>query len=236
MLSENTRLVLVSQINCLTGWRPRLTTLLNELSPRGVALLVDGAHAPGQGAVNIADFPFWVASAHKWMGAPNGCGFLHVHAQYRHLLQPLTVGDRLYNDAFGLVQKLEWPGTCDVVKLLGLEAALKLQLQLVPDLTSGRQKQLHLFLRTLIQNKLPPGTVRTPWVDGETSALFTIYWSEEQLLVSDIRDALWQRHRIWTQPDFALANPGLGMRISCNVFNTEAELEQLVAALLTLFR
>lgn len=234
LVSTKTKLVLLSEINCLTGWRPRLQALAAELASAGVALLVDGAHAPGQGPVHIAGYPFWVGSAHKWMGAPNGCGFLYVNPAYRDLLRPLTVGDRLYNESFAAMHRLEWPGTCDVVRLLGLEAALNLQLKLGPELIAARQKELHLYLARSLESQVAAGTVRTPWVDGETSALYSIYWQEKQLRVKDLREALWQQHQIWTQPDFASDNPAQGMRISCHVFNTEQEIDALVGALKTM--
>lgn len=231
LASAKTRLVLVSEINCLTGWRPDLSTLVSELANAAIPLLVDGAHVPGQGPAHIADYAFWVASGHKWMGAPNGCGFLYVKPEYKSILRPLTVGDRLHNETFPAMHRLEWSGTCDVVRLLGLEAAIRLQLDLGPSKIAERQKELHLYLRTAMQRELPAGTIRTPWVENETSALFSIYWNENQLTVPDLREALYQNHRIWTQPDFALLTPGHGMRISCNIFNTEEEIDKLVQAL-----
>lgn len=231
LLSSRTRLVLVSEINCLTGWRPNLDSLVKELDLRDVPLLVDGAHSPGQGPTRINDYPFWVASAHKWMGAPNGNGFLRVQPQYMDRLQPLTIADRFFNESFGKMHRFEWPGTCDPVRLLGMHAALKLQLQLGPLKIAAKQKQLHKYLRDAFAAEFPNAKVRTPWVEGETSALFSVYFEKDQLRVDDLKDALWRNHQIWTQPDFACEQPGLGMRISCNVFNTEAELDALVSAL-----
>jgi isopenicillin-N epimerase len=231
LVSSKTKLVLVSEINCLTGWRPALDLLAGELESAGVPLLVDGAHSPGQGPVRIASYPYWVGSAHKWLGAPNGCGFLYVRADCREQIRPLLIGDRLYNESFLPSHRLEWPGTCDVVRLLGLVAAIKLACQLIPERVAARQKELHFYLRTSLEKNLPAGTIRTPWVDGETSALFAVYWQSCQLRVSDLRESLWQRHQIWTQPDFASAEPARGMRISCHIFNSEEDIDSLIGAL-----
>jgi selenocysteine lyase/cysteine desulfurase len=52
--------------------------------------------------------------------------------------------------------------------------------------------------------------------------------------VPDLKDALWERHRIWIQPDFFGTNPGLGARISCHYSLTESDLDVFVEALQTM--
>lgn len=234
-LSRRTRLVLLSQINCLTGWRPQFDELCTQLKTAGIPLLVDGAHAPGQGPLSLESYPLWIASCHKWMGAPNSSGLLKATPEYMERLKPLLIGDRLYDESFELQHRLEWHGTSDVVKLLGLRAAIELQLKLGPARIAERQLHLQKYLRTGLST-LAEATIRTPDLDGERSAMLTIYWKQNQLRVEDLRSALWEKHNIWIQPDFASDTPGRGMRISCNVFNKESEIDALITALSTLLQ
>lgn len=230
LVTSKTRLVLVSQINYLTGWRPELDELCAELKSAGIPLLVDGAHAPGQGPLKIRHYPFWITSGHKWMGGPNGVGLLKAAPEYMEKLAPLLIGDQYYEHEFALPQRLERSGTCDVVRLEGLRAAIELQLKLGPEKIANRQLALQQYLRNALK-ALAPGTIRTPDLDGERSAMLTIYWSNEQVKVDDLRSTLWQENQIWIQPDFASEKPGHGIRVACNVFNKESEIDALIAAL-----
>lgn len=234
LVGPKTKLVLVSEVNCLSGWRPQLRPLADELNSRRVALLVDGAHSPGQGPINISGYPFWVGSGHKWMGAPNGTGFLYVRSDWREALRPVAIGDRLFNPEYSFAHRFEWPGTCDVVRFKGLEAAINLQLRLGPEKIAARQKELHKYLCDSIAAKLPilpPYKTRIPFPDGESTALYSISWPKVSLRTGDLRESLWQQNQIWIQPDYSNQHPGTGMRVSCHIFNTEADIDRLIAAL-----
>ena len=231
LVSERTKLVLVSEVNCLSGWRPNLKPLIEEMDRRSIALLVDGAHGPGQGPLSISKYPFWVASGHKWMGAPNGTGFLYVRKDWQNRLKPVAIGDRFFNPEFSFAHRFEWPGTCDVVRFRGLEAALRLQRELGPQRIAARQRKLQKYLREALESELPSGTVRTPFVEGESTGMFVINWQAELLLTKDLRESLWSAQKIWTQPDYAAQDSGTGMRISCHVFNTESDIDALIRAL-----
>ena len=232
MVDSKTKLVLVSQINCLSGWRPNLQALAGELKRLSIPLLVDGAHAPGQGPVSISRFPLWVASGHKWMGGPNGTGFLFVDSKYIDELKPLCIGDRYYdgNECASNVHRFEWPGTCDLVRWLGMQAALELQVRLGPEAIAARQKQLQGYLRNAIAGLAAP-IITTPNVQGETTAILSLRWDSAQVHVPDLREYLWNEHKIFIQPHFASAVPGHGMRISTHIYNTESEIDLLVWAL-----
>ena len=66
------------------------------------------------------------------------------------------------------------------------------------------------------------------------TAMLTFYFPPERVEVDDLREALWQRHKIWIQPDFLNSKPGTGMRISCHYSVAESDIEALIAALKTM--
>ena len=68
------------------------TALLFPIAPaiaaaraRGIWTVIDGAHAPGQVALDLPALgaDFYVGNCHKWLMAPKGCGFLWARADRR---------------------------------------------------------------------------------------------------------------------------------------------------------
>jgi isopenicillin-N epimerase len=231
LLNKRTKLVACSEIDCLSGWRPDLRTLAEQLRGAGVPLLVDGAHAPGQGAGMADAFPLWTASGHKWLGGPNGTGVLRVAPEYVERIKPVVIGDQFYMQPNQLLRH-EFQGTTDVVRWQGLAAACEVVLALGLDSIAERQKQLVAYVRKRL-SEFPGATIRTPSVDSEITGMTTVTWEAERVSVPDLRAALWDQHKIWIQPDFCYGQPGHGMRISCHVANTREEYDRLFDAIRT---
>jgi hypothetical protein len=77
---------------------------------------------------------------------------------------------------------------------------------------------------------------RTPVEEDQLqkTAMLTCNFPANRLKVDDLREALWQKHRIWVQPDFLNENPGRGMRVSCHYSVRESDIEALITALKTM--
>lgn len=91
-VTDRTRLVVVDQVTSPTARRMPLVTLVPALRDRGVAVLVDGAHAPGMLPVELdrlgADF--WVGNLHKWAFTPRPAAALWVAPPHRGRVRPLV--------------------------------------------------------------------------------------------------------------------------------------------------
>lgn len=234
-VTEKTKLVVVSEIGCFTGWRPDLSYLIQGLEMLDVPLLVDGAHSPGNGRCNPSRYPMWVGSGHKWLGGPNGTGFAYVAPHLVPWLEPVNIGDKYFEMKEADVDditRFESLGTTDVVRWYGLARACQLQMELGLDFVKSKQVKLMRYVREKIDEVLG-AQFRTPDLsDEESTGMVTFLFPQERLIVEDLRESLWKEYRIWVQPDFInVANPGHGMRISCHINNTEDDINALVEAI-----
>jgi len=77
-LSPRTTLVVVDHVSAQTALVLPVAAVAAECRRRGVAVLVDGAHAPGSRPVDIGSLgvDYYSANLHKWAHAPRGCGIL----------------------------------------------------------------------------------------------------------------------------------------------------------------
>ncbi|MBZ0294612.1 MAG: aminotransferase class V-fold PLP-dependent enzyme, partial [Anaerolineae bacterium] len=174
-ISPDTRLILVSEVDCHTGWRPDLTLLSESLKLLELPLLVDGAHAPGNGPCRPDRYPLWVGAGHKWLGGPNGIAMVRAEHELIPLLEPVNLGDGFYRyrdaEIYDL-RRFECTGTSDVVKFFGLTAAIKLFAGLDQAHIDEYQNYLVSYLKESLLAKLPV-TFRSPGFDmpeGERQA------------------------------------------------------------------
>ena len=234
LVNSRTKLIVVSEINSFTGWRPDLTTLTEHAKAQGVPFLVDGAHSPGQIICRPSKYPMWVGSGHKWLGGPNGTGFVYVAPEYVPHLEPVFIGDKFYEikDAdINDFRRFEAQGSSDVVRWSALAAAIELQLRLGPTKILAREIELIKYLREQVKSLNP--RFRTPEIadDTQATAMLTFNWNRDKLSVVDLKEELWRHHQIWVQPDLISEQPGLGMRISCHYSLTEQDIDRFLLAL-----
>lgn len=240
LVSDKTRLIVVSQISSYTGWRADLRYLESEAKRLGVPVLIDGAHSMGQlaGAEIIGESRLWVGSAHKWLGGPNGTGVTYIAPEMVSLLKPVAVGDHYY-DAFDAdiadVGRFESSGTADVVRWYGVIRACQLQDIVGAEKICRKQFALAQYLREELERAYQPifrlPGLREDGLAAEATALVSCNWPAERVKVSNLRDALWSKFKIWVQPDFLNAQPGLGIRVACHYANTREEVDRLLEAL-----
>jgi isopenicillin-N epimerase len=91
----------------------------------GVLSVVDGAHGPGQVALDLErlDADFYAGNCHKWLCAPKGAGFLYARPERQELLDPLVVGWGHRETEFPL--RHDWQSTRDPAAYLAVPAAIE---------------------------------------------------------------------------------------------------------------
>jgi len=94
------------------------------LRERGVAVLIDGAHAPGLIPVDLGVLQpdFWVGNFHKWPCAPRGSAGLFVAERWRGLVGSFPVS---WREDEGFPHSFLAPGTVDSSAWLSAPAALR---------------------------------------------------------------------------------------------------------------
>jgi len=127
-VTERTRLALLDHITSPTALRLPLEAILPPLAARGIATIVDGAHAPGQLALDVAALgaTYYVGNCHKWLCAPKVAGFVVV-ADGAPLLPLVTShgATAAYGPANRLHAELDWNGTYDPSAQLAVPAAIE---------------------------------------------------------------------------------------------------------------
>ena len=91
-----TCLVVLSAVTSPTAVVMPIVELVRAMTDRGIEVLVDGAHAPGQVPVDIAALEaagvsYWTGNAHKWLCAPKGSGILWVRRDRQAGIRPLVI-------------------------------------------------------------------------------------------------------------------------------------------------
>lgn len=125
-------LALLDHVTSPTALVLPLAELIAPLAARGVPIVVDGAHAPGQLALAVDDLlaagvTCYAGNLHKWTCAPKGAGFLAVAPAAVATVRPLVTSHGAspeYGPPNRLHAELDWPGTHDPCAYLAVPTGL----------------------------------------------------------------------------------------------------------------
>ena len=227
-ITPRTRIAVLDHITSESALVFPLAELAAVCRQRGVAVLVDGAHAPG---VLPLDLPalgvdWYSANLHKWACSPRSCGILWAAPDRQRDLHPPVISWGLDQ---GFTAEFDWVGTRDVSAWLaapaGFEFLKSLGLEHVwrhnHDLAwTGAQYLADRWGTALGYRESDIGfmaTVPLPAAAGSTPAE-----------AARVRDALLFTHHIEVQ--LHAAHGRLWTRISAQVYNEMADIERLAEA------
>jgi isopenicillin-N epimerase len=125
-LSPRTRVLFASHITSETARVLPVTEWARRARAEGVAVVIDGAHAPGQLELDVPTVgaDAYVGNCHKWLCAPKGSGFLWARPELQERLQSLVVGWGYGEDSTFLTRN-ERQGTRDPAAYLATAAAIR---------------------------------------------------------------------------------------------------------------
>ncbi|MDQ2669665.1 MAG: aminotransferase class V-fold PLP-dependent enzyme [Gemmatimonadota bacterium] len=230
-ITPRTRAIEVTHITNLTGQIMPVRELVELARPRGIEVLVDGAHA-------FAHFPFtrddigcdyYGTSLHKWLLAPIGTGFLYVRRDKVKRLWPLMAAPSSMDDN---IRKYEEIGTHPAANHNAIAAAMAFHRGIGAERKITRLR----WLRDRWARRLPGESDRfrvlTP-LDGEDAGaigLLHVEGLEPNAMVTWLRS----RHGIVATP---INHPEFnGLRITPNVYTTPDEVDRFADAMMMAVR
>ncbi|MBL8312990.1 MAG: aminotransferase class V-fold PLP-dependent enzyme [Rubrivivax sp.] len=236
--TPRTRLIFASHITSTTALIFPVQDLCGRARERGIATLIDGAHAPGQIDLDLraVGADFYTGNCHKWLCGPKGTAFLHVRPeQQRHIDATVLswgyledsaghTGFEAYLGHTGLERRLQWQGTRDLAPFLAVPAALEFQRSHDwPQLRRAcHEAALTLLHACCQQNGLTP-------IAADSSHGQMVPIPVRSSCPEALRQRLLNEHRI--EVPVTTHGQRSFVRVSVQAYNTSHELEALAAAL-----
>jgi isopenicillin-N epimerase len=148
-LSGRTRLAIFDHI-CSASALVLPVARLTEIAHRaGAAVLIDGAHVPGQLPLGLAGLgvEYYVGNLHKWLMAPRGTGFLWARRDLQPALHPLTIS---HGYRKGFIEEFDWTGTKELTGWLSAPAGIEFFHRMGGERLMARNRELaHAMARSL---------------------------------------------------------------------------------------
>ncbi len=241
-VTKRTRLVMLDHVTSSTALVLPVQQLVRELESRGVATLVDGAHAPGMLPLNLQRLraAFYTGNLHKWVCAPKGAAFLWAREDMQAGLQPAVVSHGNNTRRAGYTEfqdRFDWAGTFDPTAWMCVGAAIQWMEQLVPGgwpAIRRRNHDLAVNARELLCQRL---NLEAPCPKSMLGSMATLPLPEpfQGKPRSGRIDS--EQLRLYDQYGIEVPYMRLGQperryfRVSAQVYNTLADYEYLAGAL-----
>lgn len=235
--SPRTRLLCFSHVSYSTGAILPARQLIDMAASRGVLTLMDGAQSVGHIPLKLSELgcDFYAVPGHKWLLGPEGSGALYIRKERLAQLEPplqgwasAAVSSVDFSDT---TQEILHPdarrfevATAPVVVTAGVERAIRFMEELGSEAVWNRIHRLSSYCRQALQS-LPGVTVLGANRPAEFSGL--VSFSVEGRDPAQVVEYLFQEHKIVCR---SIPHSPL-VRVSLHAFNTEEEVDRLVAAL-----
>jgi isopenicillin-N epimerase len=233
-ITPATRIAIVDHITSESAIVLPLAEIAARCRARGVAVLADGAHAPGAIALDVpaqgADW--YIANLHKWAHAPRSCGLLWARRDRQADLHPPVISWGLDQ---GFTREFDWVGTRDPSPWLAAPDGIAFLEEL--DFAAARTYMHDLAWRTA---RRLADIWRTPLERPESSVgtMVTVPLPPEAGSTADdayrLRNALLFDDHIEVQ--LHAGHGRLWVRISAQIYNDDADVDRLVEAIGRLLR
>jgi selenocysteine lyase/cysteine desulfurase len=219
-ITPHTRAIEVPHITNLTGQIMPIRELVELARPRGIAVLVDGAHA-------YAHFPFtrndlgcdyYGTSLHKWLLAPIGTGFLYVARDKQKSLWPLMAAPASMDEN---IRKYEEIGTHPAANHNAISAALAFHRGIGAERKIARLRFLRDRWAKRLRSESDRVHILTPLDSPHSGAIGLIH--VEGIETNRLVGWLFDRHRIVSTP--INHDEFTGIRVTPNVYTTLDEID-----------
>ena len=234
-LSPRTRLVLIDQVTSPTARTFPLREIAELARSQGVAVLVDGAHAPGMLDLDVESLgvDFWVGNFHKWAFAARSVAALWVAPSWRDRIRPLVVS---WNEEEPFPGPFDQQGTVDDSAWLALPEAVRFFDSLGAERLRHHNSALAAYAQSTVASALRVSLADV--IDNPTLSMRLVPLPARAAELEKGGGSLYQRVATELRAEVALVT-WLGrrwLRLSAQAYNTPAEYDRLGAGLATLLR
>jgi selenocysteine lyase/cysteine desulfurase len=226
------RLVAVSHVQFINGFRIDIDALAKLTHKYGAQLLIDGIQAIGALKVDVrhSNVDYLVAGGAKWCLGPFASGFLYVKEKLLPELEPFIVG-ALSDESPLHFQHHEFHPKTSALKFqgaylpqnLGLGQSIALLNKYGALKIQDRIFSLTEYLIEQFQTKIPQATLES--LRGEHSSGIVRFKFPANIDLQSLVKTLKEKYHVVT------AIRAEGMRISPHAYNTEEEIDQLVTSI-----
>ncbi|WP_312924658.1 cysteine desulfurase SufS [Atlantibacter hermannii] len=244
LIDSNTKLLAITQISNVLGTENTVAEMIKLAHQSGVKVLIDGAQAVMHHAIDVTalDCDFYVFSGHKLYG-PTGIGVLYVKADILQAMPPWEGGGAMIATV-SLTEGTTWTaapwrfeaGTPNTAGIIGLGAAI----QYVSDIGLDNIGEYEQSLMRYALNELAKVPDLTLY--GPSSRLGVIAFNLGKHHAYDVGSfldnygiAVRTGHHC-AMPLMAFYNVPAMCRASLAMYNTEEEVDRLVAGLIRIHR
>lgn len=240
-VGPRTVFALVDHATSPTGLVFPVEVLARELSARGVLVMIDGAHGPGQvelelGALGEAGVSYYAANFHKWTCAPKGSGCLWARRDRHAGLHPAVIshGYRARAGVNRLHEEFDWCGTDDPTPWLVTPTAIEVVGAMHERGWAVVREEHHGMVVAARRRLCEALGVREPAPGAMLGAMATVplpgAFGGTAFDSDPLQERLWGEHRIEV-PVFGLASGGRALRVSAHRYNAAEDYERLARAL-----
>jgi len=227
-VGPRTRLAIVDHVTSESALVLPVRDIVARLQQKGVAVLVDGAHAPGALDLDVPALgaDWYVANLHKWAFAPRSAGFLWAPAERQPGLHPPVIS---WGWGKGFLAEFDLVGTRDPSPFLAAPAGIEFMRSLGVDAMRRYQREMAWEAGEVLTGRWDT-RLETP--RAMIGSMITVPLPEragaDPEAAQRLRDALLYQDRIEVQMHAYRGR--LWARLSTPVYVERADIERLAEA------
>ena len=225
-ITPKTKVLVYPMLDNMVGVRHPIHKLAKLARAKGVRYVaVDGAQAVGMLPVSLkhSAVDVFATSPHKWLQAPKGLGLLFVRKDIQAEVHPMWVtwGQERWK---GTARIFEDYGTRNMPELLALGDAIAFNTHIAADRREARLRHLWQLFRERVE-----AHPKLRWHSPRDWSLGASLYAVEVVgyKSTEVFKTLFQNHGFVMRPFTGMLNT---LRITPNVFNTEAEIQRFFDA------
>jgi isopenicillin-N epimerase len=231
-ITPRTAFAVIDHITSPTGVIFPIEQIIALFKERGIPVLIDGAHAPGQIELNLDTLgaDYYIGNCHKWLFAPKGAALLWVDKKHQAKIHPTVISHYLGG---GYQTEFAWTGTQDPSAFLSIPAGIEFHRKLAAVGSREYTRNMLLDARREITAALGvPLAAPEEMLANMCTFLLPQDPDATDERVQRLHDVLFDEYRI--EVPAMNANGKLYVRASSQVYNDRSDFDALKTALVKL--